>query len=220
MKRIFILAALAATLALTRIWYADATESQQEETADVSESEEATEESTITEKDLAFYRTDSVVGITFEVPEDWVQKTKSENKSADVYYYPEPVGNTYAHYVDVFYVSLEDLNREHVSEIMLEYYTSGKMSEDDDVSESNVEDVAGEKAIRFSVHYTEKQKTEHQCLIPVHDEGLLVVTYAVKDDFENIYWDVYERLLQSIYIPDGKTIDEECAAVKQEDSEE
>ena len=185
----------------------------------MSESEEATEESTITEKDLASYRTDSVVGITFEVPEDWVQKTKSENKSVDVYYYPEPVGNTYAHYVDVFYVSLEDLNRENVSEVMLEYYTSGKMSEDDEVSESNVEEVAGEKAIRFSDHYPEKQKTEHQCLIPVHDEGLLVVTYAVKDDFENIYWDVYERLLQSIYIPDGKTIDEEYAEVKQEDSE-
>jgi hypothetical protein len=49
---------------------------------------------------------------------------------------------------------------------------------------------------------------------------LLVVTYAVKDDFENIYMDVYERLLQSINISDGKTIYEEYAAVKQEDSEE
>ena len=53
---------------------------------------------------------------------------------------------------------------------MLEYYNSGKMSDDEEVSESNVEEVAGEKAIRFSVHYPEKQKTEHQCLIPVHDE--------------------------------------------------
>ena len=103
---------------------------------------------------------------------------------------------------------------------MLEYYNSGKMSDDEEVSESNVEEVAGEKAIRFSVNYPEKQKTEHQCLIPVHDEWLLVVTYAVKDDFENIYMDVYERLLQSINIPDGKTIYEEYDAIKQKDSEE
>ena len=220
MKRIFTLAVLAATLVLTGIWYTDTTESQQETTVDVSENGEVIKESSFTEKALDPYRTDSLVGITFEVPADWVQKTKSENKSADVYYYPEPVGNTYAHYVDVFYVSLEDLNRENVSEVMLEYYNSGKMSDDEEVSESNVEEVAGEKAIRFSVHYPEKQKTEHQCLIPVHDEGLLVVTYAVKDDFENIYMDVYERLLQSINIPDGKTIYEEYVAVKQEDSEE
>ena len=58
---------------------------------DVSENGEVIKESSFTEKALDPYRTDSLVGITFEVPADWVQKTKSENKSADVYYYPEPV---------------------------------------------------------------------------------------------------------------------------------
>lgn len=91
MKRIFTLAVLAVTLVLTGIWYTDATESHQETTVDVSENGEAIKESSFTEKALDPYRTDSLVGITFEVPADWVQKTKSENKSADVYYYPEPV---------------------------------------------------------------------------------------------------------------------------------
>lgn len=47
----------------------------------------------------------------------------------------------------MFYVSLEDLNRKNVSEVMLEYYTSGKMSDDEEVSESNVEEVAGENQV-------------------------------------------------------------------------
>ena len=74
MKRIFTLAVLAATLVLTGIWYTDATESYQETTVDVSENGEAIKESSFTEKALDPYRTDSLVGITFEVPADWYRR--------------------------------------------------------------------------------------------------------------------------------------------------
>ena len=201
---IYILAA--STVFLSCIWYMDASKTSVNE-ADPGQPLQSVEV-TIDETESEYVqvrKTEELAAITFDVPAEWKGETKPDEKFDEIYYYPMPVGQEYSHYIDLFYVSLE-LSRSDAASTILEYY--GNLTEEDEsqISENTIIEISGEKAMQFSIHYDDKEMTEYTTLIPVHADGLMVVTYALKDGCDPIYFIEYENILSSIYIPDNESI--------------
>lgn len=211
MRKNGVMIMIAAVVVLSCIWYTDAKSLDTKSDADISEEASNIEDEPVVEVfsiKSAERKTESVAGISFDIPAEWRQQNKSDSKFADVYYYPDPIEGTYAHYFDMFYVSLENISQTDAAETMIGYYSGIEKQEGQTASESVVQEISGERALRFAVHYDDKNKTEYTAMIPVHGEGLMVVTYAVKDGFDAIYTEEFEAILQSIEIPNAELVNQ------------